>query len=234
MGNPALGLFCSREIKYQATPCANNCGIRRSYIPIPAGSKMSSLRSDCSRRGHPGARNSPAGSGGGGGGAGWGGAKVWGGGGRRVDVALSIIGRPELLFLDEPTTGFDPEARQEFWQLIRDLKDEGTTILLTTHYLDEAAQLGDRAAIILDGRIIDAGKITELGGPEARTPVVRWIDPDGVEREQRTLQPAALVASLVAEGGGAEPNRLEVIQPSLEDIYLALVRQTKGDLNDNA
>ncbi|PDQ34090.1 MAG: ABC transporter [Candidatus Lumbricidophila eiseniae] len=161
-------------------------------------------------------------------------AKLSGGQRRRVDVALSIIGRPELLFLDEPTTGFDPEARQEFWQLIRDLKDEGTTILLTTHYLDEAAQLGDRAAIILDGRIIDAGKITELGGPEARTPVVRWIDPDGVEREQRTLQPAALVASLVAEGGGAEPNRLEVIQPSLEDIYLALVRQTKGDLNDNA
>jgi ABC-2 type transport system ATP-binding protein len=74
---------------------------------------------------------------------------------RRLDVALGIVGRPELLFLDEPTTGFDPEARRQFWTLIEQLKKEGTTILLTTHYLDEAAQLSDRAGIVADGRLVE-------------------------------------------------------------------------------
>ena len=110
-------------------------------------------------------------------------SKLSGGQRRRVDVALGIIGRPELLFLDEPTTGFDPEARREFWKLIRGLKAEGTTILLTTHYLDEAAQLGDRAGIILGGRLVDVGRIDELGGAEARVPIVRWREPDGTPRE---------------------------------------------------
>ena len=84
--------------------------------------------------------------------------KLSGGQRRRVDVALGIIGRPELLFLDEPTTGFDPEARRQFWDLIRSLKAEGTTILLTTHYLDEAAQLADRAGVIAGGRLIEIGR----------------------------------------------------------------------------
>src|SRR5918993_5540857 len=91
-------------------------------------------------------------------------SKLSGGQRRRVDVALGIIGRPELLFLDEPTTGFDPEARREFWALIRRLKSEGTSILLTTHYLDEAAQLGDRAGIIAGGRLLDVGPVDTLGG----------------------------------------------------------------------
>ncbi len=148
--------------------------------------------------------------------------RLSGGQRRRVDVALGIIGRPELLFLDEPTTGFDPEARREFWQLIRRLKAEGTTIVLTTHYLDEAAQLGDRAGIIAGGRLVDVGPIDTLGGPEARIPVVRWVDADGVPREVRSERPAELVASLARLG--TEPERLEVVRPSLEDIYLQLVR----------
>jgi len=159
-------------------------------------------------------------------------SKLSGGQRRRVDVALGIVGRPELLFLDEPTTGFDPEARREFWKLIRTLKSEGTTILLTTHYLDEAAQLGDRAGIILGGRLVDVGRVDELGGPEARVPIVRWRDPDGTPREARTEQPAELVAS-VAAGLGGEPEGLEVIRPSLEDIYLQLVRSAGAEARDD-
>ncbi|RKR75638.1 ABC transporter ATP-binding protein [Frondihabitans australicus] len=140
---------------------------------------------------------------------------------RRVDVALGVIGRPELLFLDEPTTGFDPEARREFWELIRSLKREGTTILLTTHYLDEAAQLGDRAGVIAGGRLIDIGAVDEIGGAAARTPLVRWSDASG-RHEQRTETPTELVARLHAETGG-ELHGLEVVRPSLEDIYLGLV-----------
>lgn len=142
--------------------------------------------------------------------------KLSGGQRRRVDVALGIVGRPELLFLDEPTTGFDPEARRRFWELIRSLKHDGTTILLTTHYLDEAAELGDRAGVIAGGRLIDIGAIDRLGGADARVPVVRWRE-NGVLREQRTDRPGALVASL------GEPAELQVIRPSLEDIYLQLV-----------
>ena len=140
-----------------------------------------------------------------------------------MDVALGIIGRPELLFLDEPTTGFDPEARHQFWDLIRTLKSEGTTILLTTHNLDEAAELSDRAGIIVGGKLIDIGAIGELGGPAARIPVVRWQDADGVQQESRTETPARLVAQLARDLGG-EPAELQVIRPSLEDIYLGLVR----------
>jgi len=149
--------------------------------------------------------------------------KLSGGQQRRLDVALGIIGRPELLFLDEPTTGFDPEARQQFWQLIRTLKSEGTSILLTTHYLDEAARLGDRAAVITDGRIVAIGKIDEIGGPEARTPMVRWRDAAGVRHEQRTNAPGAVVSELQQAGG--EPDGLEVVRPTLEDIYLGLIRE---------
>jgi ABC-2 type transport system ATP-binding protein len=140
---------------------------------------------------------------------------------RRVDVALGILGRPRLLFLDEPTTGFDPEARRRFWGLIDSLRVDGTTILLTTHYLEEAAHLADRAAVINGGRIIDIGRIDEIGGAEARMPVVRWRH-SGVQHERRTTQPGQVVAALYADIGG-EPDALEVIRPSLEDIYLSLV-----------
>ena len=151
---------------------------------------------------------------------------------RRVDVALGVIGRPELLFLDEPTTGFDPEARHEFWGLIRELKREGTTILLTTHYLDEAAQLGDRAGVIAGGKLIDIGAIDAIGGTDARTPVVRWRDASGAH-EERTLAPAGVVARLYSELGG-EPDGLEVIRPSLEDVYLGLVAGHTGSSRQSA
>ena len=142
---------------------------------------------------------------------------------RRVDVALGVIGRPQLLFLDEPTTGFDPEARREFWDLIRSLKSDGTTILLTTHYLDEAAQLSDRAAIIAGGRLIDIAPIDQIGGADARVPVVRWREA-GVQREQRTTEPGAFIARLQSLVG-TEPDSLEVVRPSLEDIYLGIVSE---------
>ena len=149
--------------------------------------------------------------------------KLSGGQQRRVDVALGIIGRPELLFLDEPTTGFDPEARRQFWDLIRSLKAEGTTILLTTHYLDEAAQLSDRAAVIARGELVAIGPIDEVGGAEARVPIVRWRDAQGTH-EVRTHEPGLEVARLVG-ARGAEPEALEIVRPSLEDIYLGLVAE---------
>jgi ABC-2 type transport system ATP-binding protein len=139
---------------------------------------------------------------------------------RRVDVALGIIGRPELLFLDEPTTGFDPEARHEFWALIRGLQAEGTSILLTTHYLDEAAQLADRVAVIAQGTLLDIGRVDEIGGAEARIPLVRWTDSEGLH-EERTEAPGRLVETIMARG--SEPADLEIVRPSLEDIYLGLV-----------
>ena len=144
--------------------------------------------------------------------------KLSGGQQRRVDVALGIIGNPELLFLDEPTTGFDPEARRAFWGLIRDLKAEGTTILLTTHYLDEAAQLGDRAGVIVGGQLVAIGRIDEIGGAESRVPIVRWRQ-NGEVREERTTTPGAVVARL------GEPEGLEVYRPSLEDVYLELIEK---------
>jgi len=146
--------------------------------------------------------------------------KLSGGQRRRVDVALGIVGRPELLFLDEPTTGFDPEVRRQFWDLIRDLQREGTTILLTTHYLDEAAELAERAAIIVGGEMASVGRIDELGGPDARVPLVRWRE-GGETHEQRTQDPGAVVAQLYARLG--EPERLEVVRPSLEDVYLSFL-----------
>lgn len=147
-------------------------------------------------------------------------ARLSGGQRRRVDVALGIIGRPEVLFLDEPTTGFDPEARRRFWDLIDEVKREGTTILLTTHYLDEAAQLADRAAVIAGGTLLDIAPIDEIGGTEARTPRVRWRGQDGTYHDERTTDPVALIRS------SPEPmHNLEVIRPSLEDVYLGMVGQ---------
>ncbi|MBG6181608.1 ABC transporter ATP-binding protein [Arthrobacter sp. CAN_A1] len=142
---------------------------------------------------------------------------------RRVDVALGMIGNPELLFLDEPTTGFDPAARRRFWDLIRSLGDAGTTIVLTTHYLDEAQQLSHRLGIIASGRIIAAGTADTVGGPDLRTPRVRWTD-DAGSHEELTTSPGALIHRLT-DGGTREPADLEVIRPSLEDVYLELLRQ---------
>lgn len=146
-------------------------------------------------------------------------SRLSGGQRRRVDVALGIIGRPEVLFLDEPTTGFDPEARRQFWALIRSVQAEGTTVLLTTHYLDEAAHLADRAAVIASGRLLDIAPLDEIGGREARTPIVRWRDAAGTRHEERTSDPVSFIRTRTEDGF----TDLEVIRPSLEDVYLEMV-----------
>jgi ABC-2 type transport system ATP-binding protein len=140
---------------------------------------------------------------------------------RRLDVALGIVGRPELLFLDEPTTGFDPEARHAFWDLVSGLRDGGTTILLTTHYLEEAEHLADRVAVVRSGRVVAVDTPADLGGRSARQAVVQWTEGGAVRREQ-TDAPTALVAALGARLGGEVPG-LQVVRPTLEDVYLGLI-----------
>ena len=140
---------------------------------------------------------------------------------RRLDVALGIIGNPELLFLDEPTTGFDPEARRAFWSLIRDLKAGGTTILLTTHYLDEAEELADRVAVITAGKIIEVSTPALLGGRSTAKATVTWMGRSGLESEE-SENPTAVVAKLTAQFGGDIPE-LAITRPSLEDIYLKMI-----------
>jgi ABC-2 type transport system ATP-binding protein len=142
-----------------------------------------------------------------------------GGQARRVDVALGIVGRPELLFLDEPTTGFDPQARRQFWGLIRELAAEGVTIVLTTHYLEEAEALAGRLAVLAAGRVVAAGTPASLGGAD-RPATVSWDAPDG-RRAVQTLIPAQVVADLARQAG--EVPGLTVTRPTLEDTYLELI-----------
>jgi len=140
---------------------------------------------------------------------------------RRLDVALGIIGSPELLFLDEPTTGFDPEARRAFWALIEDLRKSGTTILLTTHYLDEAEALADRVAVINHGQIIEVATPALLGGRATSLATVSWNGADGLQSE-RTDNPTALIRRLT-ESYKDEIPELTVKRASLEDIYLEMI-----------
>ena len=143
---------------------------------------------------------------------------------RRLDVALGILGRPELLFLDEPTTGFDPEARLQFWELIRRLAVDGTTILLTTHYLPEAEALADRVAVLAGGRVAAVGPPASLGDRAHAAALVTWDAPDvpGGRRAVTTTTPTRVVAELSAGLGGEVPG-LTVTRPSLEDAYLELI-----------
>jgi ABC-2 type transport system ATP-binding protein len=142
---------------------------------------------------------------------------------RRLDVALGIIGRPELLFLDEPTTGFDPQARRDFWGLIRDLAAGGTTILLTTHYLEEAEALADRVGVIAGGRLMAVAPPRELGDRVHQPATVTWHTQDGQLRSEVTATPTALVAKLAAGAGESEIPGLTVTRPTLEDIYLTMI-----------
>ncbi|MDW5323419.1 ABC transporter ATP-binding protein [Plantactinospora sp. KLBMP9567] len=141
---------------------------------------------------------------------------------RRLDVALGIVGRPELLFLDEPTTGFDPEARREFWELIRDLAAAGTTIVLTTHYLDEAEALADRVAVITGGRLVEVAAPARLGNRADALATVSWRTPEGAVERAESATPTALVAELAARFGGEVPG-LTVTRPTLEDVYLRMI-----------
>lgn len=151
-------------------------------------------------------------------------SRLSGGRRRRLDVALAIIGRPELLFLDEPTTGFDPQARHVFWDLVKDLRSDGTTVLLTTHYLDEAAHLADEVAIIMGGRVVEYGTPEVLARQAGSKRTVSWIE-DGVERTEPTTTPTAVVRGLMDRlaGPDGEVPGLQVHTPSLEDHYLELV-----------
>lgn len=143
---------------------------------------------------------------------------------RRLDVGLGIIGRPELLFLDEPTTGFDPEARRAFWLLIRKLKDEGTTILLTTHYLDEAEALADRVAVMNHGEILEVSTPALLGGRADAHTTVKWSE-NGLSQSAETDTPTEFVKNLAAKFDGEIPE-LSIHRPSLEDIYLEMIGVT--------
>lgn len=148
--------------------------------------------------------------------------KLSGGQRRRLDVGLGIIGTPELLFLDEPTTGFDPQARRDFWELIESLADGGTTILLTTHYLDEAEHLADRVGVIAAGRMLALDTPANLGGRSSSQATVTWEDVAGTRHTEQTSTPTQLVARLGADLGGEVP-KLTVTRPSLEDTYLSLI-----------
>jgi ABC-2 type transport system ATP-binding protein len=136
---------------------------------------------------------------------------------RRLDVALGIVNQPELLFLDEPTTGFDPAARREFWEVIRELAQGGTTILLTTHYLEEAEELADRVGVINKGSLIEVGSPDSLGGRNNATATVSWAG-----GSEETDHPTKVVQRLAAEFGGEVPELL-VTRPTLEDIYLKMI-----------
>ena len=140
---------------------------------------------------------------------------------RRLDVAVGLVGRPELLFLDEPTTGFDPQARRQFWDLVRQLATEGTTILLTTHHLEEAEALASRVAVLAKGRIVACGDVATLGGRAGADATVRWLDGDR-RCDERTADPAAVIARLTSFYAGPVPG-LTVTRPSLEDVYLELI-----------
>jgi ABC-2 type transport system ATP-binding protein len=144
---------------------------------------------------------------------------------RRLDLALALVGDPELIFLDEPTTGFDPAARRQAWETIRGLRELGKSILLTTHYMEEAQALADRLAILRDGRIVTTGSPRELlsgaAGVEIR------FRRDGEEHVVATDEPTRVLHELTAEAlaGGYELEDIEVRRRSLEDLYLELTRE---------
>jgi len=142
---------------------------------------------------------------------------------RRLDLGVALIGDPELLFLDEPTTGFDPAARRTAWEVVRSLRALGKTILLTTHYLDEAQQLADRVAVLREGRIVKIGSPAELIGAAPRVEI-RYRE-DGRDVVIETDAPTRVLAELTgrAAAAGRELEALEVVRPSLEDVYLDLI-----------
>ena len=170
---------------------------------------------------------------------------------RRLDVALALIGDPELLFLDEPTTGFDPSARRQAWEVIASLRDLGKTVFLTTHYMEEAQFLADRVAIIRGGLIVAQGVPDQLGGREDAATTIRFVAPPGLDPEElpvragdAALRPSSNGGPATVEIATGEPvvalnaltgwalehgvalEGLEVSRPSLEDVYLELTQET--------
>jgi ABC-2 type transport system ATP-binding protein len=174
--------------------------------------------------------------------------RMSGGQRRRLDVALALIGDPELIFLDEPTTGFDPAARQSAWAVIGGLRDLGKTIFLTTHYMEEAEQLADRIAVISAGRIVAQGTAATLGGRDTKSSVISFSLPAGVGAadlppavaaavkrtgdgrvEAETAAPLPLLGTLAswAEARSVDLPDLQVHRPTLEDVYLQLTRESE-------
>ena len=158
---------------------------------------------------------------------------------RRLDVALGLIGNPELLFLDEPTTGFDPGARRQAWDVVKNLRTLGKTVLLTTHYMDEAQALADRVIVVVAGRVVASGTPESIGGRATAEAEIRFVLPNGLEAVELPLKAqteadgsvlissAKLTADLAtltnwALERGHELEGLTVTRPSLEDIYLSL------------
>jgi ABC-2 type transport system ATP-binding protein len=144
---------------------------------------------------------------------------------RRLDLGIALVGDPDLVFLDEPTTGFDPAARRAAWDMIRSLRSLGKTILLTTHYLDEAEQLADRVAVLREGKIIREGAPAELTGDSAETEI--RFRRDGEVVVMRTTEPTRLLNELTSEAlaEGRELEGLSVRRPTLEDVYLELTAE---------
>jgi ABC-2 type transport system ATP-binding protein len=171
--------------------------------------------------------------------------KLSGGQQRRLDVAVALAGDPQLLFLDEPTTGFDPAARRGAWDMIRNLRSLGKTVLLTTHYMDEAQHLADEVAVIARGRIVARGTPATLGGRDTGGTIIRFRLPPGSELpeslmadaaitdgnvEIRTLEPTRTLHDITgwALGQGIELPSLDVSRPSLEDVYLDITGGEAG------
>jgi len=152
--------------------------------------------------------------------------KLSGGQQRRLDVGMALIGDPELLFLDEPTTGFDPQARRQAWEAIAGLRQLGKTVFLTTHYMDEAQQLADRVAIIAGGEVVARGTPEDLGNRDSRPTTISYRGPDG-EVSLSTTTPVRTLNELTgrALAEGFELENLEVRRPTLEDVYLELTEQ---------
>jgi len=153
-------------------------------------------------------------------------SRLSGGQQRRLDVGMALIGDPELLFLDEPTTGFDPSARRQAWEAIAGLRELGKTVFLTTHYMDEAQYLADRVTIVVGGEIVARGTPEDLGDRESRPAKISYRE-DGREVELETTDPVRALNELTGKAlaEGRELEGLEVTRPSLEDVYLELTGQ---------
>jgi len=152
--------------------------------------------------------------------------KLSGGQQRRLDVGMALIGDPELLFLDEPTTGFDPKARRQAWDVVSGLRDLGKTVFLTTHYMDEAQRLADRVAIIAGGEVVARGTPEDLGDRESQPARISYRR-DGEDVALETTTPVRTLNELTGEAlaKGVQLENLEVTRPSLEDVYLELTEQ---------
>jgi ABC-2 type transport system ATP-binding protein len=158
--------------------------------------------------------------------------KLSGGQQRRLDVGMALIGDPELLFLDEPTTGFDPSARRQFWDVIAGLRDLGKTVFLTTHYMEEAQRLADRVTIIAAGEIVARGTPEDLGDRENQPVTIHYRDRAAgreVKIETKTLVKTLHELTGEALARGEDLEGLEVTRPSLEDVYLELTAAAEGE-----